>query len=158
MLSFAYSRSAGILLSFWSGSNNSDDDYERLLGAWARADDEGLRRFDGVVHVVVVSAENPLPDARQRRRLADFQSRLRAQQTYIALVTKSPVVRGVITAIQWISRPANVETDAYGTLDAAVRWLEHRRGGDMSVVPTLLREAQLQAQVAPAMIGRARAG
>ena len=40
MLSLAHSRTAGILLSFWSVATNGDDDYERLLGAWARADDD----------------------------------------------------------------------------------------------------------------------
>lgn len=80
-------------------------------------------------------------DALQRRRLAQWQDEWRAHiQTYclgIATVSSSPLIRGAMRAIFWMSPPPSPE-EVFADLPSAARWLEERlRSAGVATPPYL---------------------
>jgi hypothetical protein len=69
------------------------------------------------------------PDAFWRRRFAVQRQAMRAPCVFTSIVTTSKVLRGVLTAINWISpAPAHVKSVHHATVDEAAAWIEIVQG------------------------------
>ena len=113
--------SSGVRCWLWTGSDNSDDDYVR----WIRAISEVVREPLATV-VMVVEPGNPTPPAIWRKRIADASRQPRPDGLFI-MVTISAVVRGALTAINWI-RPPTFQIVVCATVtEAAVAVAERRQ-------------------------------
>lgn len=69
--------------------------------------------------------------ARQRQLLAEFSrdnAHLARNYRYsMAIVVKSALMRGVLTAIFWFQRPGATHVEVFDTFDEALRWSEARQ-------------------------------
>ena len=66
----AYHQGSGLLASYFSGATNQDKDYQTFMEASMTLDQEHQHRPEGVVHLVVLSAESPRPNATWRAKFA----------------------------------------------------------------------------------------
>ncbi len=59
------------------------------------------------------------------------------------MVSGSLLVRGVVTAINWI-RPPAYDFSCFDSFEGAVMWVEERRGRKIAIASKLLAEARAQ--------------
>jgi hypothetical protein len=88
----------------------------------------------------VAEPGNPPPNAAQRRRIAEETKRFHTRPLF-ALVSTSMLMRGVVTAINWI-RPPAYEFATFDSFNAAVAWVESHRGRKVATATKLLAEAR----------------
>lgn len=107
----------------FSGKHNSDEDYAAYLDAIAELD----RRAAGleVIAIQVIDPGNAVPSAAWRKRIADSTAHMKSRPYYI-MVTTSAIVRGVMTAINWL-RPPPYEFAVASTFDEALLLVNRRR-------------------------------
>lgn len=118
------SNDSGVLLSVFSGSSMSEADYEHALSDITRVDKLAAARKVPFVHVSIVEEGVPLPSPRWRKRFADFSKEILSEQYYFVMVTKSVVVRGMLTAILWMTdQRTGHHSHVVSSLDEAQRWL-----------------------------------
>jgi hypothetical protein len=144
MFTSAYCAKSAMLVLLFSGPDASDQDYERMIEAWSRLyrDAEG-RTPIGIV--VVDSGQSP-PNANWRRRIAAVQ-RERKGSRRVAVVTSNPLIRAVITAVEWMTPPGpNQQTSAFATFEDAVRAFEALEGRRLDRLRALHHEAQQAAR------------
>jgi hypothetical protein len=142
MFTYSYDEPSGLSVGLMSGARNTDDDYARYVDVISSPvlAGSGVRR----VMLLVVDKENPAPPAEWRRKIA-LASAGYAHNPLFAMITASPLIRGVATALNWI-RPQTYEMSAFADFDSAVQWAERRRGGELlTSAPRLLREARAKA-------------
>jgi hypothetical protein len=101
-----------------------------------------LRRRSKFVTVTDVRAVNEMPDALTRKRLGEGSARFMADAKPYALgsaiVLESAIVRGALTAIQWISRPEQPSV-YFGTLRPAVDWaIQKLEAAGVAITPAIL--------------------
>lgn len=104
----------------------TDDDVER----YNRRRLERLERRE--LHVQVIDARNADKMSSPHRRMcAEFNVRHRDSQTEhlagVAFVTSSVAIKGILTAIYWITPPP-YPYKVFGDLDAALAWAAARVG------------------------------
>jgi hypothetical protein len=133
-------RAAGLWL--FSGPSNTDEDYERYLRS-IRERDESMRGRETIA-MVVLDRDNPPPNARWRKRIAE-STRTMVSRPVAAFVVPSMAQRAVITAVNWL-RPPPYEFTVHATFDEMVEHLRLRRPD----VPTriyreLLADARMEA-------------
>ncbi|MET0285852.1 MAG: hypothetical protein ABW352_15330 [Polyangiales bacterium] len=80
-----------------------------------------------------------VPNARQRTQLATITDHP-MYRANVAVVTRNPVIRGVMQAMAWLRPGNNYQLRAFKGLTHAVAWLETERGKPLELVE-LLREA-----------------
>jgi hypothetical protein len=123
----------------FTGSTNTDEDYQAYVD-----NIEALKpKMKGREHpaaILVADPGNPVPNASWRRKIAAASSSFEATPLF-ALVSSSPVVRGIATAINWI-RPPPYEAAVFAHFDEAVAWIESKRGQKQPVFDRLLAEAR----------------
>ncbi len=95
--------------------------------------------------ILVLDSRCPPPSAKWRKKIAD----LRNDQPYahygFALITKSAVLRGVLTAINWISRASpRFDTAPFATFDEGAMWLERHWKHSAPVLNKLYQKARSQ--------------
>lgn len=97
---------------------------------------------DGIV-ILVVDRDYPNPSAKWRKRFAEMRDNQRFARMLFAVATPAPQLHGVLTAINWM-RPLSdkFEADSFLTFDAAVRWVEAKRGNRLPVIHRLYDEVQ----------------
>jgi hypothetical protein len=142
----AYDREQSLLFGLWTGPSNTDEDYDRAAEDVLLLDREGEGRPDGVVHIAEADPENPIPTAAQRKQLTSAaEAATRAKLYYFCMVTRSALVRGVITAISWFApRRGTHHNGCRASFDEAVAWADMYRPG----VADRLRELRRQARTA----------
>jgi hypothetical protein len=125
-----------------TGPVNTDADFERYLAA-IKSFDAACRGRRLPAGILVIDPGNPPPNATWRRRIAEETKDLVSNPLF-AMVTTSILQRGAITAINWI-RPPPYEISVFETFEAALRWVEERRGAKVTVGARLLAEARTAA-------------
>jgi hypothetical protein len=82
-----------------------------------------------LVHVVVVENAYPPISARRRLFIASVVSNANPRELLTALVTTSPLVRGVMKVVQWfVPSPIGRTASPHGNFEQAARWIEKNRG------------------------------
>ena len=108
-----------VLVWLFTGPDNSDADYEAYC--------ESILQFDRVAAgkdgaaVLIADPGNPTRGSAWRKKIADVSTSLKSKPAFV-MVSSSPLLRGVMTAINWI-RPPSYPCKAVATLDDAEAWL-----------------------------------
>jgi hypothetical protein len=119
-----FDEDSGTLIGKYQGSVQTDADYQRCIDAVRMADAGAASRRLPYVCVLVVSAEVPQPPPVWRRRMADTNNALAATEHRLALVTPSLVVRSVLTAISWLTRPRpGHQLKPFENFSSAAQWI-----------------------------------
>jgi hypothetical protein len=142
MMSFGYDSSAAALVAYgWNGV--TDGELRELNERLARLDADSIEREKTPVTILVVDeGEAPPPTAEQRRLMAAGWEPLKAPLHVFALVTKSPVSRGIFKVIRWLNPPGSRRRDSvHPTFEKALRWAEAERGGALPEMLVLLSQA-----------------
>lgn len=79
--------------------------------------------------LIVFDPGFPVPDARTRQRAATVTSASHFDPC-LAVVSNSPLMRGVLTAVGWLRRH-HVDQEVVSEVDQGLRWLETRRGAQL---------------------------
>jgi len=93
-----------VLLGIYAGAK-SPDDLDGCLESLLRADRIAHAQGRGALFVIAPDPEYPSPTSQDRQRFAAFNDSCRAAPNLFILVTRSPILRGVITAVSWLSPP-----------------------------------------------------
>lgn len=135
MFSAAVDEEAFLVVHRFSGPDNADADYEAYCTSIIdlnRMASGSLMR----VAILCVDADNPIPNASWRKKIADASANV-DPNTLFVLVSDRTVVRGILTALNWLRPPTfhwsitksfdeALEVVANHRLDAAERLRELR--------------------------------
>jgi hypothetical protein len=141
VLGLAWDLPEALIVWVFSGPVNSDADFEKYLASIRRLD-AACKGRDLPAGILVAEPGNPPPNAAWRLRMAEETRRLESRPLF-ALVSRSLLIRGVVTAINWI-RPPAYDFAAFDAFDAAVAWIESRRGRKITIAKKLLAEARAE--------------
>jgi hypothetical protein len=145
---------ASVAVWLMSGSHNSDADYERYVASLSDLREQAKQNGHGT-GLLIAERDNPPPNAAWRRRMAEASSDYPPNCVYV-LVSPSVVVRGIVTAINWL-RPATYEFSTVSTLEDGLTWLRAKRDAStVAVVERLVAAvtAEARSQSARSAAGR----
>ena len=125
MLTITTDEGAGTAVWLFTGVENSDTDYERYVVSLGELKRMAQQLGHGA-GLLVAERGNPPPNARWRQQIAEA-SKAYPPNCAFALVSESVLVRGVLTAINWL-RPPTYDVIAVATVDEALAWVVARRG------------------------------
>jgi hypothetical protein len=144
MYTSGYCAKSAMLVLLFSGKEASDDDYERMIEAWKRLYRDAEGRTP--IGIVVVEPGQPAPNASWRRRIAAVQKERQGPRR-VGVVTSNPLIRAVITAVEWMTPPGpHQQTLAFATFEDAVRAFEAMEGRRLDRLRALHHEAQQAAR------------
>ncbi len=140
MLTITTDETTGAAVWLFTGTQNSDADFERYVAS-LRDLAAMARRLGHGAGLLVAARENPPPNANWRKKIADASNHYPPNCSF-ALVSESMVLRGVLTAINWL-RPPTYDVIAVATVDEALDWIAARRGeGSRDSVRACLERAR----------------
>lgn len=118
---------------------NEDADYGRLL------DDINKQQQkqpppEGFIHILVTTAQWPQPNAVWRKRFAEAREK-QLHPVHFALVSPSPIVRGVVTAVSWVAPPKTGSSTAWGSFGEAMTAMEQRFKRRLPILQKLYDDA-----------------
>jgi hypothetical protein len=93
---------SAVLLGAYLGPNQGDD-VDAYADSFTRVDALAHAQGRGALIVVVPEPSYPSPNSSDRKRFAALKDSCKAAPTLFILVTQSPLLRGVITAVSWLS-------------------------------------------------------
>lgn len=144
MFTSRFDRKAHAVLWLMSGSSNSDADYENYISS--------ILEFDAMASpwkwaaaFMHVDVENPRPSPLWRQRIAQATITLKSRP-FFALSSESAMMRGVITAINWL-RPPPFVFSTHATFAGSVAWMEGQTGQPLPSAMELLLGARADAAV-----------
>ena len=142
LFAYAHSKSTGLYVGIYTG-DISDDDYARCVTSMTEFEREVRSQPDGFAAVLVTDPGVEAVPASWRKRMAQFNDNVQARQYLLAIVTPSSVVRGILTAINWLSpaRQGHVRK-AHETFVDACAWIERHRGHSERHLDELYRAAR----------------
>ncbi len=144
MFTYAYDEKACAAVFLFTGDTNDDEDFERYIEAVDELDRLANGRPEAAV-VTFVERGNPPPNAKWRQKIGE-RSRLLKTRAVAVLVSESPMIRGVMTVLNWIAPKRFEDQTTLATWEEAITWVEARRGSRRLVLNVLLREAQVDAE------------
>lgn len=148
MFVFAYDEEKACALFLFTGKSNDDADFLRYLASVEDLDRRATGRTDAAI-ITLVEEGNPPPNAKWRRAIGE-QSVHTKTRPVGALVSSSPLIRGVVTVLDWFA-PKRFEAHvAVATFDEAIAFIEKRRGPRRRTFLALRAEAQAAARKAMA--------
>jgi hypothetical protein len=75
--------------------------------------------------------------------MSDANRAMRTKEYYFVLVSPNSLLRGVLTAINWLSDvPSHHHFNSTRTFEEAVRWIRKETGGSYAMLETLYERAQ----------------
>jgi|GEM_PF-998209 len=124
MFASASDDSTGTLLGVFSGAVVSDAHYEQSLTDMERIDKLAAASGIALTYVCVVDSQVPRPPAVWRKRFSDANYGVKANRFYFVMVTNSMLIRGVYTAVNWVTQKRDGQHyGVVGSIDEAQRWL-----------------------------------
>lgn len=127
MLEVAYDHSSVALVARISGTV-SDDELRQFGEALITLDKSALELKRTPVTILIVIMSGSPPSADQRRLMSDLWRPMQAPLHLFALVSTSPVARGVLKVVQWLNPPGSKRHESvHGSFDFASRWAEKER-------------------------------
>lgn len=144
MYLLAYDRDAGLVVALSYGELTWAD-HVLSMETLDKLDRDGASGPQPLVTVLVIEPDAGTPTPQMRQDYAAAQGRMRAPKHLFLLVTTSKVVRGVITAVNWLRRPtASFHTEAFATFEQAAHYAEKERGTPLPKLSALLAEVERQ--------------
>ncbi len=146
MLEVAYDRSAVAMVARMSGTV-SDDELRQFGDALGKLDGAALEVKRTPVTILIVIMSGAPPSAEQRRLMSELWRPMKAPLHTFALVSTSPVARGILKVVQWLNPPgAKRRESIHASFDDAVSWAEKER---REAIPALRGLAQQLDRSAP---------
>jgi hypothetical protein len=150
MLNLSFDFEALTMLASMSGVHLSAD-HARVYAAIEDLDRRGRERGRPIAMVYLVARDNVAPDAHWRRRFAEQRKTFGSPHVYLSIVSQSPVIRGVLTAMNWIApQPPHMTSTTHrtqpGDLPGRLARASHRRPIERPKIgrfDTLAAEAEL---------------
>jgi hypothetical protein len=140
---FSADEAAGVLVGIYTSEGQTDADYARAIEAMARADRAAHQRSIPYAHIMVVESDAGQPSAKWRQRFAEHNRSLRTSSYYFAFVTSSMLVRGIFTAIRWLTGARDGHrAQAFANLPEACAWLRATSGRDYPELEALYTRAR----------------
>jgi hypothetical protein len=137
MIAIAYEASLHVLCVRSSGPQVYAEN-EKLVTALAELDRNGRSAKHVVAFILDLAPGFEPPDAYWRRRFAEQRKGLEAPGVFIAIVTTSRVMRGVLTAMNWISPEGpHVKSVQHATLEEAAAWVERMQGTSVAAIRSM---------------------
>lgn len=128
MIRLAYEPFAHLLCAVASGERSGAEN-EKLIAAIDELDRHGVAHEHAVAFALELSARSTPPDAHWRQRFAMQRQGMKAPRVFTSIITTSQVLRGVLTAMNWISpTPPHVKSVHHATIDEAAAWIEIVQG------------------------------
>jgi len=142
MYRHGYSRDEGVLLSVLSGASCTDEEWAAYLRDGHQAFEDARSRKEELLLVVLVEDGFGRPNAAQRKLIADGLAKFQGTaSSFFICVTKSTILRSVLTALSWVVTVPNQEQRTAATFEEAVAHAEKRRGRKLPIISTLYRQA-----------------
>jgi hypothetical protein len=117
------------LVGIYQGRAQHDADYERCIQSIIDADALATARASRFVCLLIIGDEVQRPPPLWRRRMADANNAIRAKEYYFALVSPSMLIRGVFTAINWLTKPRpGYHSAPFEHFDQAAEWIRTQTG------------------------------
>jgi hypothetical protein len=146
LVGLAFDYAAHVLVASMSGTHVAAD-HERVYAAIGGLDRRGKVDARAVALLFVVAKGTESPDAHWRRRFAEQRKNFGSPHVFLAMVTDSALMRGVLTAMSWISpEPSHVTSATRATFEEAAAWIERRQGTPQFVLQSLLTQAARPAE------------
>lgn len=92
------------------------------------------------IFILINDVDGQPPDAKWRKRIADV-TRESSPHALVAFVSESPLMRGIVTAINWI-RPSPYKFTVERDVEQAIIWIERARPQVRAVVERLYGQAR----------------
>lgn len=128
MIELAYNPSLHLLCARVSGGQVAAEN-ERLIAAVAELDRGGQADNRAVAFLLDLAPDAEAPDAYWRRRFAEQRKASAAPRVFNGIVTTSRLLRGVLTAMNWISPEApHVTSVHHAKWEEAAAWIELVQG------------------------------
>jgi hypothetical protein len=139
---YSYDPERLIFVSLNTPDTTSDADYEEIVAHLDQLDRDGKAKHKPTAFVIDVDPKASLPSAQWRKRFADQRRGVAAPRMYMSVIARSPIARGVLTAMNWISPdPPHVHSVAHANLEESSRWIEQTQGTPAMVVVRLHEDA-----------------
>jgi hypothetical protein len=153
MYTLAYDGTALMLVHLFTGRSSTDAENAQMIEGWRRLyRDAGSR---AAFAAVVVEAGHPPPNAYVRKRIVEV-GRTAQGPVLTAIVTESTLIRGVITATNWLRDRTDLhDTYAFATLELGAAQFERTTGRSMDRLRSLYSDALRRAQPLAARAGAA---
>jgi hypothetical protein len=134
--------SGSVVVGVFSGPD-TDADHERAIGSIVAADAAAVANDEPLVCILVTQRDSASPPPIWRKRMADANQNMRAKAYYFVLVSPNGLLRGVLTAINWLNDvPSHHHFEAMATFEEAAAWIRKEAGGDYPMLEALYERAQ----------------
>jgi hypothetical protein len=134
--------SGSVVVGVYSGPD-TDADHARAIASIVAADAAAVANDEPVVVILVTQRDSASPPPIWRKRMADANQNMRAKAYYFALVSPNGLLRGVLTAINWLNDvPSHHHFEAKATFDEAARWIRKETAGSYPMLESLYERAQ----------------
>lgn len=150
MLEVAYDQSAVALVARISGTV-SDEELMQFGDALVKVDAAALELKRTPVTILIVIMSGAPPSADQRRLMSELWRPMKAPLHVFALVSTSPIARGVLKVVQWLSPPGARRREAiHGSFEDAATWAEKERREPIPALRLLGQQLDRSAPIATA--------
>ena len=128
MFSYAMAKEKGLYVGIYTGVVG-DEDYAQCLSSMTEFERAVRGQPDGLVAILVTDPGVEAVPPAWRKRMASFNDNVQASRFLLSIVTPSSLIRGILTAINWLS-PARQghQRKAHETFDEARTWIEKTHG------------------------------
>jgi hypothetical protein len=141
--------STGTLLGIFSGTEVSDAQYAWSLAEMLRMDKHAADSGMAFSYVCVVDNQVPRPPAVWRKRFSDANYGVKSDRFYFVMVTSSMLIRGVYTAVNWVTPKRDGQHyGVVGSIAEAQEWLvaNGASAADLAVLERQARRALVREQ------------
>ncbi|HMJ57337.1 MAG TPA: STAS/SEC14 domain-containing protein [Polyangiaceae bacterium] len=130
------------LISVWIHASGrfTDDDARRMVAVLHETGTVFARKKESFSSWVIIVESDQFPDAKQRQQMAIASRPL--GRAYLAVVNRSMLVRGVLTAMRWINRKEEYAPRVFATYEEARAWLVAETGYPPAAFDVLHAEAR----------------
>jgi hypothetical protein len=140
MHTYGYDAKTATLVSVIGGPSR-DQDFEEFIRMSLILDTDGQQSKQRTAHLLVLEDSYPRPSATSRRKLADALRKFQVKEPLFAVATKSQMVRGLLTVMNWIA-PQVHEIEIFATPEEGILWIEEQRHEKLPVLGALLAESR----------------
>jgi hypothetical protein len=142
MVNLSYDPGSHVLVVYVAGPQGTPD-HEKVLEAIGKLDRDGRDRNRKVAFILLLGPETQAPNAYWRRRYAEQRKALVAPRVFISVITESAILRGVMTAMNWISPdPPHVKSVNHATFLDSAAWVEQSQGTPVVLLRRLFDDVQ----------------
>jgi hypothetical protein len=125
-----------LVVAWLSSGGEMQDDFGQLIGLLEKA--LGQKNADQKLAIMVVmESGHALPNAFWRSRAAEVTGR-DDFDGYLAIVTQNKLIRGVLTALDWL-RDKSYQDKVFPSVEEAKAWLEQERGDTFTLIDIVNR-------------------